>query len=183
MLDARECNAIREAADARGYEHATSRGPRYGEAKRDHGRAGYHDETLANGLWTDTGLGDVLASSLPGVHEGTPIGLNPALRVYRYALHDVFGAHYDEYAVVDAGITAFTFLLYLSGDASEEKIEGGETAFFGSAADGAKELFKVAPEQGVALIFRHGAECMPHASLPVRRGVKTVLRSDVVCQK
>ena len=39
------------------------------------------------------------------------------------------------------------------------------------------------PERGAALIFRHGAECIPHASLPVREGVKVVLRSDIVCRK
>ena len=182
-LDARECDAIRQAADARGYEHATSRGPRFGEAYRDHGRARYQDETLTDRIWRDTGLGDALVSSLPAVHEGTPIGLNPALRVYRYAVDEVFGTHYDDYAVVDTGVTAFTFLLYLTGGTSYEPIVGGETAFFNSCSDGAKELFKVAPAQGVALIFRHGAECMPHASLPVRQGVKTVLRSDVVCRK
>ena len=182
-LDARECDAIREAADARGYTHATSRGPKFGEAHRDHGRAGYHDETLSERVWRDTGLGDALISSLPAVREGAPVGLNPALRIYRYAMHEVFGSHYDDYAVTDAGVTAFTFLLYLTGDEKENPVVGGETAFFGSCSDGARALFEVKPERGAALIFRHGPECMPHASLPVRGGVKTVLRSDVVCRK
>jgi len=181
-LDARECDAIREAADARGYTHATSRGPKFGEAHRDHGRAGYHDETLSERVWRDTGLGDALIASLPAVHEGAPVGLNPALRIYRYAIHEVFGSHYDDYAVTDAGVTAFTFLLYLTGD-EKDPVVGGETAFFASCSDGARALFEVKPERGAALIFRHGAECMPHASLPVRGGIKTVLRSDVVCRK
>ena len=86
-------------------------------------------------------------------------------------------------AVTDAGVTAFTFLLYLTGDEKENPVVGGETAFFGSCSDGARALFEVKPERGAALIFRHGPECMPHASLPVRGGVKTVLRSDVVCRK
>jgi len=117
------------------------------------------------------------------VREGAPVGLNPALRIYRYAMHEVFGSHYDDYAVTDAGVTAFTFLLYLTGDEKENPVVGGETAFFGSCSDGARALFEVKPERGAALIFRHGPECMPHASLPVRGGVKTVLRSDVVCRK
>lgn len=181
-LDSRECDALREAADAHGYTHATSRGPKFGEAHRDHGRAGYHDEKLSERVWRDTGLGDALIASLPTVHEGAPVGLNPALRIYRYAVHEVFGSHYDDYAVTDAGVTAFTFLLYLTGD-KKEPVIGGETAFFGSCSDGARALFAVEPERGTALIFRHGAECMPHASLPVQGGVKIVLRSDVVCRK
>jgi hypothetical protein len=184
LCDSRECASIRDAADARGYERATSRGPKFGEANRNHGRARYHDEILAHRLWKDTGLADLLTAELPAVHEGPCVGLNPALRVYRYALDEVFGAHYDDFAVVDTGVTAFTFLLYLTGeDGKQEHVVGGETAFFASSADGANELFRVPPDQGVALIFRHGATCQPHASLPVRRGVKTVLRSDVVCRK
>jgi hypothetical protein len=181
-LDARECDAIREAADACGYSHATSRGPKFGEAHRDHGRAGYHDETLSERVWRDTGLGELLTASLPAVREGAPVGLNPALRVYRYATHEVFGSHYDDYANTDAGVTAFTFLLYLTGD-EKKPVVGGETAFFPSCSDGARALFEVKPERGAALIFKHGAECMPHASLPVREGVKVVLRSDIVCRK
>lgn len=183
LCDKRECGAIRDAADKNGYTHATSRGTKFGEANRNHGRAGYRDEILANRLWQDTGLKDLLETSLPPVHEGTPVGLNPALRIYRYAVDEVFGAHYDDYQVVDSGVTAFTFLLYITGEDEGEQIHGGETAFFASCVDGAKELFRVPPDQGVALIFRHGATCQPHASLPVRRGVKTVLRSDVVCRK
>ena len=121
-------------------------------------------------MWRDTGLGDALISSLPAVREGAPVGLNPALRIYRYAMHEVFGSHYDDYAVTDAGVTAFTFLLYLTGDEKENPVVGGETAFFGSCSDGARALFEVKPERGAALIFRHGPECMPHASLPVRGG-------------
>jgi hypothetical protein len=146
-LDARECDAIREAADACGYSHATSRGPKFGEAHRDHGRAGYHDETLSERVWRDTGLGELLTASLPAVREGAPVGLNPALRVYRYATHEVFGSHYDDYANTDAGVTAFTFLLYLTGD-EKKPVVGGETAFFPSCSDGARALFEVKPERG-----------------------------------
>ena len=58
-------------------------------------------------------------------------------------------------------------------------VVGGETAFFRDCREGARELFRVAPKRGDALVFVHGDACLPHASLEVRRGVKVVLRSDV----
>lgn len=51
VLSLEEAATIERAADARGYQHATSRGPRFGEANRNHGRAGYADQPLANALW------------------------------------------------------------------------------------------------------------------------------------
>jgi hypothetical protein len=39
----------------------------------------------------------------------------------------------------------------------------------------------MAAEAGAALVFRHGYDkCLEHESVPVERGVKVVLRSDVV---
>ena len=38
VLSQHEAAALASAADAHGYEQATSRGPRYGEAHRNHGR-------------------------------------------------------------------------------------------------------------------------------------------------
>jgi len=180
VLTPGECDAIRSAADARGYSHATSRGARYGEADRNHGRANYEDPSLANAIWERTGLADALVPILgPLGRDSSPTGLNPALRVYRYAIGEVFGAHYDDAnRVAGGGNTEFTFLLYLTGE-----VVGGETVFYRDALlahDDAKETFRVAPEAGKVLVFRHGARCPPHASLAVERGTKVVLRSDVV---
>ena len=57
--------------------------------------------------------------------------------------------------------------------------EGGETCFYRDAHEGARELFRVAPEVGKVLVFRHGDACVPHASVAVTKGEKVVLRSDV----
>lgn len=182
VLTPGECDAIRAAADARGYSHATSRGARYGEADRDHGRASYDDAALADAIWERTGLGEALVPILGPLGDSSPAGLNPALRVYRYAVGEVFGAHYDESTrVAGGGNTEFTFLLYLTGG-----VVGGATAFYRDALlahDDAKETFRVAPELAKALVFRHGARCPPHASLAVERGTKLVLRSDVVYER
>jgi hypothetical protein len=56
-----------------GYQHATSRGARFGEAHRDHGRAGYEDNALAPALWADTGLDAAIAAvGLCALHPGDP---------------------------------------------------------------------------------------------------------------
>lgn len=44
-----------------------------------------------------------------------PVGLNPHLRVYRYAVGEVFGAHYDDSAETSLGRTELTLLCYLTG--------------------------------------------------------------------
>ena len=59
------------------------------------------------------------------------------------------------------------------------RVEGGETCFYRDAHEGARELFRVAPEVGKVLVFRHGDACVPHASVAVTKGEKVVLRSDV----
>ena len=73
MLTPGECDAIRAAADARGYSHATSRGARYGEADRDHGRASYDDAALADAIWERTGLGEALVPALLGHRATRPL--------------------------------------------------------------------------------------------------------------
>ena len=59
-------------------------------------------------------------------------------------------------------------------------LHGGDTVFYLGAHDDAKETHRVKPVCGTALMFRHGAACAPHASEAVQRGIKIVLRSDVV---
>jgi len=63
---------------------------------------------------------------------------------------------------------------------------GGETIFYPDARvlskKGAapKEKVVFAPERGTALLHRHGRECALHEGAPVSKGVKWILRSDVV---
>ena len=154
-----------------------------GDAFRPSRKRGIEVESVGpDAIWERTGLGEALVPILGPSGDSSPAGLNPALRVYRYAVGEVFGAHYDESTDVAAGgHTEFTFLLYLTGG-----VVGGETAFYRHALlarDDAKETFRVAPELGKALVFRHGARCPPHASLAVERGTKLVLRSDVVYER
>lgn len=174
VLDAAECQAVISCTDAAGLEVQTSRGPAFGEALRNHQRAAFDDPDFAASLWA-AGLGDLLSGLSAG--RKRPVGLNPNIRIYQYGPGDLFGKHVDGSNTVaqPAGRTEYTLLVYLTGAA--EGLVGGETAFYG---DGGRELLRVAPQAGSALLHRHGKHCLLHEGLPVIDGSKYILRSDVV---
>jgi hypothetical protein len=169
-LSAAECAAIVAAATPC-LTLATSRGPRHGEAVRRHGRAECASPTYAAQLWER--LRPALAGALPAA-----AGLSPSLRLYSYGPGDVFGPHYDESTALagEAGrrlTTLYTVLFYLGAD-----VEGGETVFF-AGGDETRELCRVPPTPGSALVFRQGAKGLLHSSGAVRAGTKWVLRTDL----
>lgn len=72
--------------------------------------------------------------------------------------------------------TDWTLLIYLNGD-----IEGGETVFYKTVTKKrVSDPIIVKPETGLALLHRHGKNCMFHEALEVKKGAKWVLRSDVL---
>jgi hypothetical protein len=90
------------------------------------------------------------------------------------------------------GKTTWTFLLYLTS--STTGCVGGETVFYpdpihlpGAAGKKSKqpqpEPFIVTLETGLALLHKHGKECMVHEGRPVMEGEKWVLRSDLVVRR
>ncbi|KAH3678975.1 hypothetical protein WICMUC_001343 [Wickerhamomyces mucosus] len=104
-------------------------------------------------------------------------GLNPNLRVYRYEKGHHFNKHYDESVTVSTsnlkGITKWTLLIYLTGD---EQLVGGDTVFYESK----NNVINIHPKSGMALLHKHGDDCLLHEAELVQRGIKWVLRSDVV---
>ena len=115
------------------------------------------------------------------------VGLNARFRFYRYGEGDYFGAHTDGSwpgsRVIDGELVAnayddrwsqLTFLLYLSED-----FDGGATQFH---VDSSRSIVDLRTPLGGALCFPHGMHplhCV-HASEPVTRGVKYIMRSDVL---
>ncbi|CEP60906.1 uncharacterized protein LALA0_S02e02366g [Lachancea lanzarotensis] len=103
------------------------------------------------------------------------IGLNPQIRAYRYKKGHKFAKHYDSSATVPGqGSTRWTLLIYLTGG---EQLVGGDTIFYSSHRD---EATGVHPEVGLALLHKHGDDCLLHEAQEVYNGVKFVLRSDVL---
>jgi prolyl 4-hydroxylase len=93
-------------------------------------------------------------------------GLFSPLRVYRYQPGQHFGLHQDQsYRRDDGARSLLTLMVYL-----DEDFDGGETDF-------PEQGERIAPAAGNALWFQH---MLLHAGRPVTRGVKHVLRTDVL---
>ncbi|SCV68574.1 BQ2448_695 [Microbotryum intermedium] len=152
------------------------------EAYRTNDRFSKDDQDFAYNLWTRTGLKEAcqreIASNTPG---HTPMGLSSNIRVYKYGPDAEFGPHYDDDSIDPrtGWKSEWTLLIYLSGE--EDGVVGGETAFYPSPTikRNGQEL-KVDLKRGRALLHKHGIDCMLHSGLKVQKGVKWVLRSDVL---
>lgn len=151
-------------------------------AVRVNDRISITDEISCGNLWIH--LNRLLNSSSDDAETsikeefGHAKGLNPNLRVYRYAKGHHFGKHFDESVKVSTskykGVTKWTLLIYLSGD--EQTLIGGDTIFYESKDN----VIRVHPKAGMALLHKHGDDCLLHEGEMVKKGVKWVLRSDVV---
>jgi hypothetical protein len=123
------------------------------------------------------------------------IGLNPNIRIYRYSKGQYFDQHYDDSNNVTIpgsppvpARTTWTLLLYLTSPATG--CIGGETVFYPEqpslkkkSKEPAPEPFVVGLEVGLALLHRHGAQCMLHEGCEVLQGEKWVIRSDLCVKR
>nr|OQO16955.1 hypothetical protein B0A51_15325 [Rachicladosporium sp. CCFEE 5018] len=167
--------------------------PQKGYAVRVNDRYQVQDPTFAAALWEQTALKDLVTqhgktTGSSDTWGGEVLGLSSNIRIYRYAPGHFFGAHYDDFNNVHftdsldpskssiPAVTTWTLLLYLS------TCEGGETVFHPEPASKKAPTPKpvsVAPEMGMALLHRHGRECMLHEGKEVTGGEKWVIRSDL----
>ncbi len=126
------------------------------------------------------------------------LGLNARFRFYRYGAGDYFAPHTDGSwpgsRIVDGQLrgdafgdrwSQLSFLLFLSDD-----YDGGATRFYLDPAESSRsarnpqnaDIVDVRTPLGGALCFPHGTHpqhCM-HASEPIGRGYKYIIRSDVL---
>jgi hypothetical protein len=128
---------------------------------RNNERVMFDDPGLAQALFERIG------PALPPVVCGClPVGVNERFRGYRYRPGQRFAPHYDGSFVRDRHERSLlTFMIYL-----DEGAEGGATAFLDHDVE-------VVPRQGTALLFQH---LQLHEGATLRRGVKHVLRTDVM---
>lgn len=168
FLSADECARWIAETDARGYTDApitTAAGPVYDADVRNNTRVMYDDRAAAETLWRRLAPYVTAADTRGGLW--VPIGLNERLRFYRYEPGQSFRWHYDGAFMRGPGeVSRLTFLVYLNDD-----FEGGETEFHDA---------RIEPHKGEALLFTHG---VLHQGAEVRRGVKYVLRSDVMFRR
>ncbi|XP_051121849.1 uncharacterized protein LOC127245153 [Andrographis paniculata] len=185
-----ESKAFIDAAESIGFAHQGSLGPTKGEAYRDNDRISVCDPVLAEAIW-QAGLKKLFSDFK--IRGKVAVGLNPNIRFYRYTAGQYFGPHIDESVDLgDGKRTLYTLLIYLSGipgksktrskkdnDTREtlEALVGGETVFYGPRN---ALVAEVPPAEGMALVHIHGSKCMLHEARTVDKGIKYVLRSDVV---
>ncbi|KAL0096854.1 hypothetical protein J3Q64DRAFT_1709801 [Phycomyces blakesleeanus] len=180
FFTAKECNSLIQHFETHLPLQQVSTTPRPGEAFRSNDRQSFEDPIFAQRLW-QLGLDKVcrLTEGIQGLAlPRQPVGLNSNLRIYRYRPGQMFQAHYDE-SVKDAASglwTEWTLLIYLN-----EEMEGGETVFYKSVSKRRLgDPIVVQPQQGMALLHAHDKNCMLHEGKEVKKGVKWVLRSDVL---
>ncbi|KAI1620366.1 hypothetical protein EDD37DRAFT_613114 [Exophiala viscosa] len=162
--------------------------PKRGEAVRVNDRFQVDDPVFARTLWENTGLESLLntAEVEETAFDGKILGLNPNIRIYRYRPGQFFDKHYDENNKLQFGDdkipakTTWTLLIYLT------TCEGGETAFYPEAlkkGEQTPEPTVVGLEAGMALLHKHGEDCLFHEGKDVKSGEKWVLRSDLVVRR
>ncbi|KAF2458638.1 hypothetical protein BDY21DRAFT_340861 [Lineolata rhizophorae] len=186
--------------------------PKKGDAVRVNDRFQVEDARFAEMLWEETALKGLVVGEEDGfgvgeddglalseeerreLWGGDVVGLNPNIRIYRYKKGQFFDQHYDDFNNVtipgDPPIqarTTWTLLLYLTSPATG--CLGGETVFYPEPPPGKKgksqpvEPVVVGLEVGMALLHRHGAECMLHEGREVLEGEKWVIRSDLCVRR
>ena len=123
------------------------------------------------------------------------VGCLPTIRLYRYDLGQSFGKHIDGCTdapqISKTARTGVTLLIYLnsaggdrdaqgeSGGGGLDPLEGGATVFFRGKL-GTSLACSVAPRAGTAVLHSHGERCLLHEGARVTRGVKFILRTDIV---
>ncbi|RDW86429.1 uncharacterized protein DSM5745_03071 [Aspergillus mulundensis] len=177
--------------------------PKKGDAVRVNDRFQIQDAAFAENLWRGTALRELVTNpspidedevgeetsvgrrSMKEIWGGEPLGLNANIRVYRYSPGQFFAQHYDDSNTLSflspstppkLARTTWTLLIYLS------TCTGGETVFYPERTrlNPNPEPIAVAPEMGMALLHRHGDQCLLHEGKEVTDGEKWVLRSDLV---
>ncbi|KIW11112.1 hypothetical protein PV08_10412 [Exophiala spinifera] len=161
--------------------------PKRGEAVRVNDRFQIEDPIFAKTLWESSGLKSLVESfGDTKAFDGKILGLNSNIRVYRYRPGQFFDKHYDESNKIHFGEdkvpakTTWTLLIYLT------TCQGGETAFYPEPSKRGvppPEPIVIGLETGMALLHKHGDDCLFHEGKEVRSGEKWVLRSDLVVQR
>jgi hypothetical protein len=179
--------------------------PKKGNAVRVNDRYQIEDAHFANQLWNKTALRDlVMNPSIDGVAldedqkrklwGGDVLGLNSNIRVYRYSPGQFFDQHYDDsnniaFPSGDSSepvkaVTTWTLLLYLTSPSTG--CTGGETVFYPgppSKREAAPPPIIAELDVGMALLHRHGQDCMLHEGREVTAGQKWVIRSDLCVRR
>ena len=174
---AAECAAMIARAESIGFDEApitTAMGAVMRKDVRNNERAMFEDHALASALFAKARAHAPATlrerHAPPDAPAWRAVGLNERFRVYRYHVGQRFSPHFDGCFIREDGVeeSALTFMIYL-----DDGCVGGETAFLDHGV-------VVTPETGSALFFHHP---ILHEGRVIERGVKHVLRSDVMYRR
>jgi len=197
-LSPKTCADIIAWGEVKGFTDIRGDRPKKGIAYRRHGRLSIESVTGASALFKIVKpILQTAGAEMVGGKEA--VGLSANLRLYRYMKGERFESHVDESlrSVVPPGRSMLTLLFYLSGSGRpvdhvlshpslrgkailtelKEPLHGGDTVFLESKSE---EAFRVSPDVGLAMFHTQGEDCRLHYADEVRRGVKYVLRTDVI---
>lgn len=165
FLSTEECAVLIKMSEELGYEEAEVSAPggaRMMKGLRNNYRLLYPNEVLADQFWQK------LKDHCPDfIENNQAVGLNEQFRFYKYEFDQRFKRHIDgRFRRNDQEESRITFMIYLNED-----FEGGETSF---------DQVSIQPKTGSALCFIHEQK---HEGCPVTKGIKYVLRSDVMYRK
>jgi predicted 2-oxoglutarate/Fe(II)-dependent dioxygenase YbiX len=180
FLSKAECNALIEAAERRGFSSAELD---YPPSYRNNDRQVLTEEQLAARLLRRLrerlpgGIEHLLPDDL--IPNWRLEGINERFRLCRYQPGQRFHIHQD--GVHHRGPdcrSMLTFMVYLTDG---DDFEGGDTLFYAAgpqAGEGKSNLVaRIRPRAGSLIVFDHS---IWHAGEEVTRGVKHVLRSDLM---
>lgn len=179
FLSAEECAALIDAAETRGFVGA---GSDYPPSYRNNDRQVLDDDALARRLFERL-RGYAPERLVDADGAGWRLhALNERLRLCRYRPGQRFNIHQD--GVHHRGAderTRLTFMIYLTdGDA----FDGGDTVFYAQGPqagdDAPPAIARVRPRAGLLIVFDHA---LWHAGEAVTRGVKHILRSDLLYRR
>ena len=161
LITPEACADFITQSEKKGYNEATittERGPKLLKTVRNNSRIIFVDENLAAQLW------EKIQPFMKVLGNSEPVGLNEMFRFYKYEPGQAFKKHTDQSFIRDEyEASYYTLLIYLNDD-----FTGGDTRF---------DEIVVKPRMGSALVFLHSLE---HAGSTVKKGVKYVLRTDIM---
>ncbi|KAJ8602854.1 hypothetical protein MRB53_042346 [Persea americana] len=154
--------------------------PKKGEAVRVNDRFQADDAVFAERLWNETALCHLVQHTTIGGQE-----LDDQQRSDLWGddeSNNVMFKSSDTQSI--PARTTWTLLLYLT--APSTGCIGGETVFYPEAAnkrEAAPQPIVTELEVGMALLHRHGSECLLHEGREVKSGEKWLIRSDLVVKR
>ncbi|KAJ6180836.1 hypothetical protein N7519_011297 [Penicillium mononematosum] len=146
--------------------------PKKDEALRVNDRFQIDDARFAEMLWSTTALKELVTTRF----EEDEYGYDHAEEDENDEANNITLPPPNSRSKATPARTTWTLLVYLTS------CTGGETIFYPepTRANRDPEPIAVAPEVGMALLHRHGDQCMIHEGAEVTGGEKWVLRSDLV---